>query len=102
MEIYRKHVAANDVIAIHDTNQYLYLFPVVRALAEDADRGWRRVYRTQDNFRGRSDWVVISGDETFLEAIPNVQPPPEQHDDFAIPVWTDQNNNQFRILIGSR
>ena len=104
MDIYRRHVAADDVIAIHATNSYLYLFPVVRALAEDAHLGWRRVYMTQDksNFRIRSDWVVISGERSFLDAIPNVPPPPERHDDFTIPVWTDQNNNQFRILIGSR
>jgi hypothetical protein len=106
MDIYRKHVAPQDVIAIHDTNQYLYLFPVVRALAEDADRDWRRIYRTQDNsiFRGRSDWVVISGNEKYLDEIPNVPPPPEQHEpDFGkFAAWTDQNNNQFRILIGEQ
>jgi hypothetical protein len=104
MNVYRRHVAASDVIAIHATNSYLYLFPVVRALAEDAHLGWRRVYMTQDNdiFRNRADWVVISRDQSFLGAIRNVPPPPEQHDDFSIPVWTDQNNNQFRILIGNR
>ena len=48
MDIYRRHVAADDVIAIHATNSYLYLFPVVRALAEDAQLGWRRVYRPDD------------------------------------------------------
>ena len=36
MDIYRRHVGPDDVIAIHTTNRYLYLFPVVRALAEDA------------------------------------------------------------------
>ncbi len=104
MDIYRKHVAADDVIAIHATNKYLYLFPVVRALAEDAHLGWRRVYRTIQGFRYRSDWFVISGNENFLRAIPEVPPPPEWYEpDFAnFRVWTDQNNNQFRILIGSR
>ena len=100
MDIYRKHVAAEDVIAIHATNMYLYLFPVVRALAEDAHRDWRRVYMTQDNFRGRTDWVVISGNKSFLETIPSIWPSRDvRDDDFTIPVWTDQNNNLFRILI---
>ncbi|MGO9113451.1 MAG: fused MFS/spermidine synthase [Thermoguttaceae bacterium] len=103
MNLYRRHVAADDVIAIDATNAHLYLFPVVRALAEDAHFGQRRVYMTENEslFRLRSDWVVISGAQTFLRAIPNVPPPETQHDDFAIPVWTDQNSNEFRILIGS-
>jgi len=102
MDIYRRHVAAADVIAIHATNTYLHLFPVVRALAEDAGRDWRRVYMPGKGFRARTDWVVISGEQSFLRAIPNVWPLPARHDDFTIPVWTDQNNNQFRILIGSQ
>ena len=104
MDIYRRHVAADDVIVIHATNSYLYLFPVVRALAEDAQLGWRRVHTTKDSdrFRLASDWVVISRRESLLDAIPNVPPPSTQCDGFIIPVWTDQNNNQFRILVGSR
>ncbi len=104
MDIYRRHVADDNVIAVHATNTYLYLFPVVRALAEDAHLGWRRVHTTEDagRFRLRGDWVVVSGRQSFLDAIPNVPPPPQQHDDFRIPVWTDQNNNLFRILAGGR
>ena len=36
MEIYRRHVAAESILAIHVTNSYLYLFPVARALADYA------------------------------------------------------------------
>jgi hypothetical protein len=103
MDIYRRHVDAADVIVIHATNSHLYLFPVVRALADDAQRGWRRVHTAKDSGKLRlaSDWVVISGRETLLTAIPNVPPPPTQRDDFMIPAWTDQNNNLFRVLIGA-
>jgi len=103
MDIYRRHVAVNDVIVIHATNSYLYLLPVVRALAEDAHLGWRRIHSGKDarNLRLASDWVVVSGQESFLNAIPDVSPPLIQHDDFAIPVWSDQNSNLFRILIGA-
>ncbi len=100
MDIYRRHVAPGDVIAIHATNSYLHLFPVARALAEDASLGWRRVYKPQEGFRYRSDWVIISARPSLLDAIPNVWPVEDRHDGFTIPVWTDQNNNQFRILIG--
>ena len=100
MDIYRRHVAADGVIAIHITNSYLNLFPVVRALAENAHLGWRRVAMPDEGFRLRNDWVAISGRAAFLEAIPNIPPPSAQQDAFTIPAWTDQDNNQFRILVG--
>jgi hypothetical protein len=104
MDIYRRHVADDSILAIHVTNSYLYLFPVARALADYASRDLRRVYRDDDpdKFRNRSDWVIISGNQSFLESIPNVSPPVNFQDDFTIPVWTDRKNDQFRILIGRR
>ena len=103
MGIYRRHVAPNAILAIHVTNSYLYLFPVVRALADDAHLDWRRVFVTKDEAasRMRSDWVILSDNESFLGAIPNA-PPPNSKDDFAVPVWTDRNNSQFMILVGRR
>jgi hypothetical protein len=99
MDIYRRHVAADDVIAIHATNRYLYLFPVVRALADDAGRGWRRVFRSEQGPRSRSDWVVITDSRAIRDAVPAVDRSDGLEDDFTIPVWTDQNSNLFRILI---
>jgi hypothetical protein len=102
MDIYRRHVASNGVIAIHVTNSYLCLFPVARALADDAGLGWRRVYTSEDKttYRTRSNWVIISGNRAFLSEIPNISPPPALKDDFTIPAWTDQKNDQFAILMG--
>jgi len=104
MDVYRRHLAAGGAIVIHATNSHLYLVPVVRALAEDAHLNWRRVHTVKDARKLclASDWVVIGGSESFLSAIPDVPPPASQQDDFTIPVWTDQNNNLFRILIGSK
>ena len=103
MDIYRRHVAAGGIIAIHATNSYLYLFPLARALADAAGMDWRRVYLPADKskFRLRSNWVILSGDQSLLSEIPNVPPPPEFKDDFTVPVWTDQKYDLFRVLIGS-
>ncbi len=104
MQICRRHVAAEGVIAIHVTNSYLHLFPVARALAEDSGLAWRRVYTAEDNneFRTRSNWVIASGNRSLLAETPNVSPPPSLMDDFTAPVWTDQKNDLFRIMIGAR
>jgi hypothetical protein len=58
--------------------------------------------KDEEKFRTRNDWVVITGSRSILDAIPTIRPQPDRHDDFENPVWTDQNNNQFRILIGMR
>ena len=103
MQIYRRHVAADGVIAINITNSYLNLLPVARALAEDAGLGWRRVFATEDEptFRTRSNWVITSGDQALLDELPNIPTPPSLKDNFIVPVWTDQKNDLFKIMIGS-
>ena len=104
-EICNRHLAADGVLAIHTTNSFLYLFPVARALADDAGLGCRRVYVHADDegFRMRSDWVIMSGNKSFLDAIPNQPPEPgERNDDFTMPVWTDHNNNLYTILMGRK
>ena len=100
MQIYGRHLARDGVIAVNATNSYLYLFPLARALAEDAGLGWRRVFATEDEpkFRTRSNWVIISGDQTLLDELPNIPPPPPLKDDFAITAWTDQKNDLFGVM----
>jgi hypothetical protein len=101
MDIYRKHITAGGVIAIHATNSYLYLFPLARALAEATGLEWRRVYLPADKskFRLRSNWVILGGEQSMLDEIPNIAPPPQFKDDFAVPAWTDQKNDLFRVMI---
>ena len=42
--IYREHLAPGGVIAVHITNRYLYLAPVVRGIAKDAGLGMTRIF----------------------------------------------------------
>jgi hypothetical protein len=97
--IYRRHMAPSGVIAVHITNSYLYLAPVVRGLAKDANLGMTRIFTARDKKRNleRNDWMLLSEDGQFLAAFPSV-PRPEYDDDFEIPLWTDHYNNLFKIL----
>ena len=98
-EIYRRHMAPGGVIATHITNSYLYLAPVVRGLAKNAGLGSIRIYTARDRTRDllRNDWMLLTTDEQLLAALPS-QPPPDEHDNFEIPLWTDHYNNLFEIL----
>jgi spermidine synthase len=100
MDIYLKHLAPGGVIAVHSTNSYLYLAPVVRALAAYCQLETRRVYTVKDPDREvfRSDWMLLTTNPKFLAAVPNVPPPPRFKDDFEVPLWTDHYNNLFQIL----
>jgi hypothetical protein len=99
MEIYRKLMAPGGVIAVHITNSYLYLAPVVRGLAKEARLGSTRIYTARDNDQDllRNDWMLLTEDEKLLAAFP-AEPPKGEKDDFEIPLWTDHYNNLFKIL----
>lgn len=98
--IYRKHRAPGGVIAVHCTNSYLYLAPVVRGLAEDCGLPSRRIYQTADHDRYvyDSDWFLLTDNRKLLDALRDVPPPPDYQDDFRVPLWTDRYSNLFQIL----
>ena len=102
LQVYARHMKPGGVIAFHVTNRYLNLPPVVRQVAEQA--GYQAVLiadEAGDDLRGLmalSDWVLVTKNETFLnakaiqdqkypfETIPGLKP------------WTDDFNNLFKVL----
>lgn len=99
MDIYRQHMKEDGIIAIHVSNLFLNLAPVVEQLAGSI--GWKAAY-----FRDlpswpmySSSWVLVSKDNINLEnnadwfdkAKPIVRIP-------DLKLWTDGHNNLFKIL----
>jgi hypothetical protein len=97
--IYRQRLAPGGVIAVHVSNRYLRLAPVVRTIAQDCGMQVSRIDASGDEERlqSTSDWVLVSEDKTFLEANPS-DPKDWGADDFPAPLWTDQYSNLFQIL----
>jgi len=100
-EIYERHRAPGGVIAIHISNQYLDLSPVVRGLAEHFHLKTTWIYDEPLEFEEPwaycSDWMLLTDNEEFLEAV-QPWPPEEAPGDFTVPLWTDQYSNLFQIL----
>jgi hypothetical protein len=98
-EIYRPHVAPGGVIAVHITNRYLYLAPVIKGLAEHFGLDTVRIDTPRDDSRaiGHSDWMMLTNNQDFLRAV-KPSPPEKAGDDFTVPLWTDKYNNLFQIL----
>ncbi len=70
--VYRRHLAPGGVIAVHITNSYLYLAPVVRGIAQDAGLDITRIYISgnKELDRYRSDWMLLTKDAGLLKALP--------------------------------
>jgi hypothetical protein len=100
-EVYRRHLVPGGVIAVHVSNKYLRLVPVVRRLAEEFDLKTTRISaaRDEDRLLSSNDWVLMTRNEAFLRAHPP-KPPYSADDDQRVRLWTDQYSNLFWILNG--
>ncbi|MSP22034.1 MAG: hypothetical protein EXR66_03275 [Dehalococcoidia bacterium] len=68
MELYQKHMAPGGVIAIHVSNRFLDLVPVVRALADARGLGAYYIENPNDGEHAvnLSQWVLVTDNQAFL------------------------------------
>ncbi len=99
-EVYRQHIARDGILAIHISNRFLELGPVVRGLAEHL--GWQavRIDNEDDDSIGvfSSTWVLLTPDidvASELEASPDYDP---WHPEESVLLWTDNYSGLWRIL----
>ncbi len=98
--LYFRHLKPNGILAVHTSNTYLNLPPVVQLLAEDAGYTAQMIIN-DDNQRkliDSSDWVLVTRNNHFLETVETtvlIEP-------ISVPshlrLWTDDYNNLFQIL----
>ena len=97
-EIYRRVIQADGIIAVHVSNRFLRLAPVVRGAAESL--GWPSVLITQtpDPATGReaNDWVLVTQNNAFLESIADRVTPWRSTEDPVL--WTDRRTSLLRVL----
>ncbi|MEI7731328.1 MAG: fused MFS/spermidine synthase [Verrucomicrobiota bacterium] len=106
-EIYRRHLKPDGVLAVHVSNQYLNLVPVVRRAAEHLafgvalvrDDGQQDNEELDWNDYYSSDWMLLSRNQAFLKlpAIEQVTTLPRRTDP-TVDLWTDEANTLLRIL----
>jgi hypothetical protein len=96
--LYDDLLREDGVLAVHITNRYLALGPVVRGLA--AERGWRwvpvSVSADSSTQTYSNDWLLLTRSGAFLEALrPHATPEPE---DAERMIWTDDFLNLASVL----
>jgi len=93
--LYLEHLAPKGVLAVHISNRYLDLQPVLARLAQNFGLAARVVEYAGDEQGGvRSIWVLMARQETDLAVI-NGAPLKENP---SIRLWTDDYSNLFQIL----
>ena len=100
-DVYRKHLAPGGLIAVHVSNTYLRLGPVVRRIADDCGMKAVKICGVDNDERGTSsnDWMLVTLNEAFVKAYATKEPESSK-DNFVVPLWTDQYSNLFQILTG--
>lgn len=107
-DVYRRHLAPNGLLAVHISNRFLDLKPVIAAAAED---GWTaRLRRTKDPepdeeplYFARSDWVIMSPDPNTIAALEREtgaeqwEPLPKAPE---FERWTDQYSSILPLVVG--
>jgi hypothetical protein len=100
-EIYRKHLKHQGFIAIHITNRYLNLYPIVKRQAEHLGMGFRNKFQSGEPSRLIHDnhYVIITDDAEYLALFPSVNrryfddsgnPVREVDPNISnVPLWTD-------------
>jgi len=97
-EIYIRELSADGVLAIHITNRYLDLQPVIRRIAEHFRLKSARVHQPAGALVKPSDWIILARDDSFLgqaRIASKLQPLDSRR---SVGLWTDDYSNLFQIL----
>jgi hypothetical protein len=104
MALYRRHLAPGGIIAVHVSNQFLNLVPVVKQEADHARMKSVLITNSDDDDVAEfgSDWVLVTDNEKFLTQ-------KDVRDDKQImteiprlQLWTDDYNSVLPLLRWSK
>jgi len=100
VELYARHIAADGIIAIHISNRFLDLKPVLANIAQATGLAARLVTDTpaDDSAASSTDWVLLAREAAVLD-----DPRLAGRAEPLVPVagfslWTDQFNNLLDVL----
>lgn len=118
-DIYRRHLAPGGTLAIHISNRYLDLTPVVRGLAEYLQLGFVEIETPRNYQRGeeRADWALLTANTELRAALEKpaatvptesvnvasedflgATDPPREKTTRPPLLWTDDFSDLFSIL----
>lgn len=98
--LYLRHLKPNGILAIHTSNTYLRLNPVVKQLAANAGYEARSIRNESDDdqFIATAEWVLVTRNRAFGNSDIIQKDSTEIEIPRGLRLWTDDYNNLFQIL----
>jgi hypothetical protein len=96
--LYREALREDGVLAVHVSNHYLDLPPIVRGLAAEQGRKVAMIETMDDDSRAldSSTWMLVTGNEAMLENAKPYATKPEPNERSL--VWTDAFSSLLQVL----
>lgn len=98
VELYFRHLRDGGVLAIHISNRYLDLAPVVRGIGERLGLHVAQVDDLDsDEVVWQSDWMLLARRDSDLSSL-DLPDAPEVESGGPYPLWTDAYSNLLQVL----
>ena len=100
LSVYLRHLREDGLLAVHISNKYVDLLPVMKRLAEAAHLVIRWVEDNTEDKPGLadSDWVVLAKTPALLSHSLFAAARPLDGLQTSVPLWTDNYSNLYSIL----
>ena len=96
--IYDRHMKPDGIIAVHITNSYLVLAPVIEKIAAATGFKTTRIATEAEGDHDSTDYILVTRNEAFLKATPSELLGSEIELKQDVRLWTDRYHNLLRIL----
>ncbi len=100
-ELYFRHLKPGGVLAVHISNQFLNLVPVVAGAASSLGKEAVRIKNEPDGARGisRATWILVGNPEGFLGKAEIEKAGTVLDSTFPQILWTDDYSSLFKVLM---
>ena len=100
MLLYYRHLKPNGILAVHISNRYLDLKPVVDGIARDTGHVTRLIANGSDDdiLMTAAVWVLVTAERPGFDATLMDSSIPITPAKRPIRMWTDEYSNLFQIL----
>jgi SAM-dependent methyltransferase len=98
--VYLRHLRPGGILAVHVSNRYIDLVPVVQQAARHYSLALRLVESDDDENAGtyRSDWMLLSRSPSAFAEAPLADAAHPVETDTEVSLWTDAYSNVFSLL----